>query len=448
MNLSTISTALDMVYKGVRIANAANDFYSVDNEKALSSGQRDIRKGLDVGIILTEGASIIAPALRVSPGVQIGLNIGGGVFDVAQRVSVLACKEEVALGDWVDLGCLVTFRACEITKTTLTLRPEIFNKGQQGVKSINDILNNAALLIANRQVLKKAYPLGKKALAYIFNCCPANRETSLAVPRSFDLGESPPLELQIGAEMAAKISEIREAQTIDGFNEIPSLFVDDRELRRFICPITRKPIRNVLATRTSQSDSTPIYYEKSAVMEYMRNHPGEMPPKWPQGLTFNEQNLADSPETQNWINGRLQVLLDDFKEIPNLMQGDELREKMLGFARNLKIGSTKCSNAKIGREIVKNIDRFIRGTVSIQTVEYEFHPGRSKKIATRVRIVFQYIWKSSQVPSLHNQKIAACVVLGSNDPNEIEISSKVVRCFKELELYISNDLQNLSGNFQ
>lgn len=448
MNISMFTNILSSLNKVVRIGSAARDFQKVGQDQSISDDAKALRQATDIGLIVTGSASLLGNGFNIPHSIKIGLEIGNGGFDVAQRVSVLVCQKEIALDDWVDLGCLITFRACDITKTTLTLRPEVFSGRSEDVIGMVNLAETGVQLVANREALKKSWKLGKKAFQYFCNYCTEREEVSLVIPINPDLGDLLPSELRVDAQTERRFDAVRNAQTIEDFNRIPELFIRDPVLKKFLCPISKKPIRYVASVCDPKNHLHSIYYEKSAIENFMAVNSDQLPPQWPQGLTFTRENIVNDLETQGEIDQHLRLLLENFKETPIVIQRDEVGAKMVLLAKGLGIGNQKISGGEIGDKIIKNIPHFASSTVSVKQLRHLFHSTTAKKPTTKIEIAFYKIFSGNRSISLIDQKKAVCSLLGSTDISEKTIAETVFQRFRKLELYVSHDLQNIAGHFQ
>src|SRR5690606_33718753 len=93
----------------------------------------------------------------------------------------------------------------------------------------------------------------------------------------------------------------------------PEIFINDDLLNQWYCPINQKPIRFILVVDGTQERDEPVYYEKSIITNWIKEHPEQNPPKWPEDIMLSSENLKNANSVQRLINTRLEILLNGFR---------------------------------------------------------------------------------------------------------------------------------------
>lgn len=443
MSVNTLLKIVETANKAVRMVEAGIDCYEVCQSGNLSTAQGVVRATADVGLIAFQAASFGANLRGASPNWRVGLEAGAAIFDVGQRVVVLTSRNDVKLGDWLDLGCSCIFRAAAVTRTTLTLKPEFFGNRDEQIKKISDVLESGATLVQNREQANKIYSFGKRQLVYLIDYCRGQGNLALEVPIEEGIGDEPIIpQLKVDPQMAAAIMEIQGAEIIQQLQKIPCLFSQDLELKKYSCSLSGKPIRHVLVLLGTENSAHPIMYEKDQIIQRLTN--GSIPQNWPQQIPFKRENLVTSLAIQQKINQRLQLLFDDFKSV-SLGPPNAFRTKVINLAAQIGIAGNVKSE-EIVDHLLSKVPSTIGISVSAQKVSYIFH-GEQKKAAIKIVAQTKQALFKPESSSLVEQKRALCAFLGSNAPEDKAAMRKAFQEFNKLELYISADLQKFKGKF-
>ncbi|PIS02058.1 MAG: hypothetical protein COT85_07935 [Chlamydiae bacterium CG10_big_fil_rev_8_21_14_0_10_42_34] len=445
MSCDTLSKAVVFVARTFRVAEAAVDLHELDKNTELSTVQRTSRVATNISLIAFQGSSLISRISGASPNLQLGLEVAASVFDVAQKVSVLSCKDELKLNDYLDLGCTIIFRVTDVTQMTLTLKPSFFDPHTDKVKKAAEFLEAGAQIVAYRDSIGNLFSFGTNQFNNIINYCANPQDISIEVSIDDDLGEDQrPPELRINADTAAAIAQIHDAENIAELEEIPRLFQRDIELRRFSCPITGLPIRHAVVVRGTENQTQPSIYEREVIVQFLREHPGQTPQGWPEGIDCQDTNIVAFPIIQNVINARLQVLFADFKTVPP--PETSTRDKMIRLARALGIGQN-IKNEDLVDRISNSVPQELVSSISLQPIRHSYSGGPLLP-SVRIHVLAVKSLRGKASCSSDDQRKAICALLGSRDKAEKEVLKKVLRNFSALEFYISHDLQHLSGKFQ
>ncbi len=108
----------------------------------------------------------------------------------------------------------------------------------------------------------------------------------------------------------------------------------------FVCPIHQHPIRHVVVVRGTESSAHPIYFEKTAIEHWIRNH--QTPPScWPDGIKYSQENIEGSTLAQEKINQRLTFLFelvtsDHLSAATSMTNQDTLNAWLSNFSLKMK----------------------------------------------------------------------------------------------------------------
>lgn len=114
-----------------------------------------------------------------------------------------------------------------------------------------------------------------------------------------------------------RLDEVRLATTIEDFSSIPKLFLEKQDslLRKYICPLTKKPIRHIVVVRSTRNTPNPLYYEKTAIEQFISRHPNELPNGWPITTPVQLNQIVRHVSKQAEIDSRLTTLFNQTKTI-------------------------------------------------------------------------------------------------------------------------------------
>jgi len=122
-------------------------------------------------------------------------------------------------------------------------------------------------------------------------------------------------ELQFDERYLQELKKVQQARGIEDLDFIPEVFADDQFLRSLRCPITQRPIRHIVVINSMMGDSNHTFYERSAIMDFIDNRPGELPPRWPENTELIAEHLRPFRIIQSQIDEKLQRLLNEFMDI-------------------------------------------------------------------------------------------------------------------------------------
>lgn len=437
--------------KLVQMGQAAANVYECATNDRLPRNQRIIQGITNAGFVALQGATIAAPSAGASPNLRIALEAGVGVCDLAQRVALLTWKKNVQFGDWVDLGCLVLFRVSSVTRTTVTLQPELFEGCQEEVKDLSTFLDTFASIVQFRDVPGRVWVMGKKQLTTIFKYCQGNEEASLELSLDDDLvEEATKVKIILDDETAKLVAEFEDVENIYALDKIPELLREDDELKKFICPLTKQPIRHIVVVAGTQNSPCPVYYEKEDICSYLQRNERDNPPGWPQRVSCNRKNILPSPSAQAQINRRLEAILKDFKEmhLPNSVNEGRLsptKDKIIRLLKEIQISGETPSKI-VADKILNVVPKNVAFNVRAQRMKHKFKEN-VEKIALKITIQKNYGFIKGNDLSVKDQRMALFALIGSSDEAEQEALKKAMKAFKTLELYISQDFESLSAKF-
>ena len=75
---------------------------------------------------------------------------------------------------------------------------------------------------------------------------------------------------------------------------------------------------------STREDEKPVFYERSAIMDFIDNRSGELPPRWPENTELIAEHLASFEFVQSQIDDQLQILFNGpvFRSCANQVLND------------------------------------------------------------------------------------------------------------------------------
>lgn len=234
---------------------------------------------------------------------NLSARIATGTLDVARTITQKTLKDNFGIEDLVDLVAVVVFRASDVASHLHGCETLCENKKPiQYTTAALDTVASGVMVYRSRDKLCKA-------TRFIINLLqerphPVQGSRPPVVPVFIPGGQN--------AEDLEREHEEFLRSVIDWKNlhAIPSLLDRDQGLALFTCSITKRPVRYPLRAKNQDGK---IIYEK-AELEELLNTTQNPPPGWPNDLPFTAQNIEVEEDTQFYIEKRLQILAEQFKQ--------------------------------------------------------------------------------------------------------------------------------------
>ncbi len=164
-------------------------------------------------------------------------------------------------------------------KDTIELKPELLGKHLDKVQFFAPRIEITSVCI---RITKTVAPLLIKYLL--------NQPKSINFSVILSKNDKEIIEIKTDERLVDNFQLVLKATSIEEFNIIPEFFEYDPLLAEFICPLTKKPIRYIVAIRGTEDAPHPIYFEKKAIQALLDTLPLVRPDAWPSELEFNHNN--------------------------------------------------------------------------------------------------------------------------------------------------------------
>lgn len=264
----------------------SNEFSSTEKvHRVATSALFVATQTMDVGVDLASG---------VSSAVKLGARVGVGIADVSRKVSQKVVQDECDFSDAFDIASTAAFRVADVASLAANLYPQQYGD----LNYPADLLQTGAVLAANRHTLINA-KTSVENLLWRRRSLHTNTLTTISIDEKYK----------------REVLEVLQANEIATFKAIPKFFLEDEELKKWICPITEKPIRYISVIQTTIDSDRPFWYEKSAISEWINKYPQRLPSQWPVEISLRQSKLVDYTSVQKMIDKRLLELFNELRAL-------------------------------------------------------------------------------------------------------------------------------------
>ena len=325
--MTMLLKAINLSFNAFEMIKAAADCLDCYQDEKLTSAQKAARIFANTLFFLGQGAQLGTRIIKNSSNCAklITTTIADGTF-VVREVAKVACKSEMTANDYLGLAGHIVFRVSHVTDEACTLIPEWAGIDHDMVQQAAQVANASSLLFINRQKLMETGSNAWKALNQMLH--------SKAMPINIEIRlkkNSNPV-VDVPKEDFESYSEIKNAKSIADFLKIPTVVCCDPVLTKYCCPITKKPIRFVLAVKDPAHGDRLVRYEREAISDLLKTSHAA-PPSWPQGVPCSQEQLFEDRQSQAIIDQQLSALLTGFKEL-KIEKHTENTDDSIAFARN------------------------------------------------------------------------------------------------------------------
>ncbi len=309
------------ITKGVQFFQAAKDINDTCRDENLSTTQKATRIGADSLFMVAQAAEIGAGAKeKSSDKLKFGTRIAAGTTDVVRQIA------QEGLG--VDTLCTIAYRAADVADGSI----ETGYSDKEKLEKYIDALKAAGTILSNRVLLgntaEVACSFTKNMVRDIRNKLKSNPEFVKA-KNSADI---PKLSEDDKAFLKKQVKELEDLANFSNLKNIPKSLSTDPVLKNYICPITKRPIREVMTLDDDRDEIPIIYFEKDAIADWIRNKPETAPPSWPTellSLPIKNPDLRVCRHAQYAIEARLKEIGKDAEiELENLIEDFPFLVKM------------------------------------------------------------------------------------------------------------------------
>jgi hypothetical protein len=412
------------------------------SDKKMTVSEKASRIFLDVVYIAAEAGSLGAARLGYSRQALLNWDALVGGVCVARDVRELLSKENLETGDYIDFLGVLAFRVSRVTNTAAILELSLFGIDRAGLARVSDFSAMAGLVIGNREEIGRRAQNGWNALQTILvyvkeSIVGSNPEISLTIDESQEPA------LTIDPFYANLIRETQTEDSVDRLHSIPELFRFDAVLKQQKCPLSKLSIRFVLAVRGAEPI---LYYERDAILRHIRENPHSLPSKWPANIPLSEEFLEQCPELQQRIDDRLEILLNQFKDIKfNVVENQTVPQ----LARAIGISDPARSDKELAKRIRQNFSsRNVKklSSMSVFTIPYAFSKNGHEKPTRIITLQTNSYKKSDVMVKLQNQNGFLRAILGSSHPSDQAVLDEFSSGSLRISAYISLDLQETHVN--
>lgn len=109
------------------------------------------------------------------------------------------------------------------------------------------------------------------------------------------------------------VLEVQSTKNIEEFALIPPLFQEDAVLRYYSCSLSLKPMRFVYVVQGTENNLAPVFYEKTTILKWLNEYPGEKPRRWPD-IPVSANHLMPWMPIQTFIDRRFRTLFEQTKQ--------------------------------------------------------------------------------------------------------------------------------------
>lgn len=341
-----------------------------------------------------------------------------GVADVAQQVNNIASSEdELNVGDSLRLMQSTAFRAAQIIDERIELQRDFLGSHQSAIKGGVNALGVVSVLLL----------IGDAVIQYL-----GRKPNQIDFVRGFlEEGHSPELDEDSAFEQSIHL--LRSIDNITQLNEIPDLFELDEVLSKYKCSLRGSPIRHIYMLKGTENRTSPIYYERDVILNYLRNHPLQRPTSWPETIPYDVAFLEPNLSKQKEIDGRLELFLSDIKLLPDT----QITHDLLGI--NLEKNDLEMVD-DLFEKICPEIRSQIIG-ISINTVQQVFEEGRAPKLARKIEILTKGSGRASRDFSTEECYEAIDSFLRGKE--DVQLSKELLQAYKKIEILLSQNSQTL-----
>ena len=266
------------------------DIFREFKDESLTTAQKTMRIGAGIFYV---GAQIPRLAIQFrpssSPGeVVLATGIGEGA-DLLRTVSLLACQQRISKDQGMDVVAQVVVAAARVISSFCEKFPSAAGPYTPYIQSVMNVIQFAGGAFRNRQAIQTA---GRTVWSMAVNVLGSDE----APPSTVELRLSVDTDgvLALGNEYAAWMREVHGVNSIDSFQRIPRLFLNDEQLGQYCCPITLQPIR--FSVKAIAQNGECVRYEQEAVVQLLQQQPPRAPPNWPENLPLIVASLSPDEE--------------------------------------------------------------------------------------------------------------------------------------------------------
>jgi hypothetical protein len=301
--IETARIGMNYVPKTFAAVEAANDIREVVNSEKLTQTEKVHRVATCTLFVILQMADIGVNITNCSSNTKVRSRIGVELSHLSREVSKKAIRDEISFDDLIDLLSIATLGGGDIATVLTTEFPNKYGH----LKGYADLLQTLALLGMKRDSVISVL----KAVVHWATDKRVESSQRKATGKE---------------EYMQQLKEVIEASNIGDFTRIPPLFESNPNLMKWICPLTKKPIRYAVVIDVSATSENPIAYEKAAIEKWFADNYGKQPPGWPSKITAGVHRLVDSTSIQEFIDSSLKDLLEGMQEI---LQGQDLEQLAL-----------------------------------------------------------------------------------------------------------------------
>lgn len=300
--------------QGILILYSARDLKNSLQDQEMSAWQKTHRVATDFFTLICQITSLSITfkekSCEIPKDIKITVHAAAGAANVAKAISQKSImREGMKLTDYVEISLTAGIEFANVSKSmgfdvkNLEVALQAAAAGNKVIIHRNEILSAVRaiqrLLARFGQISQLVDPLENPDSA---------RRESERVQTIGDLG--------LNESYLQDVAAVHRARTIEDFELIPQLFVNDRVLITWLCPISKRAIRYIVVVVDSTRESeNSVFYEHSAIMDWIENHPEELPPNWPEAVEYTAVHLDRDEEKQSEIDARLQELLEGLRSV-------------------------------------------------------------------------------------------------------------------------------------
>lgn len=299
-----------------RLSNAEDVLKSLSDSNAAADKLSKAKEAVENATSILEKAKKVTDSVT---NIRVGTRVASGITDLGKQIT----QEGVN----VDTLATVAFRVADIGDSLIENRvclerKENLEKVVQGCAAISTIAwNRKSIHSAGRAGYNCIKGITDGIRSRLNGYQHVNQETNQPEPMELDdmpIPNNNPNQnpAQISAAdiqwINQEANKLRQLIQWEQLQEIPDGFERDIVLMNYMCAISNRPIRHVM---TLNSEEAPImYFERSAVSQWISDSPDQSPPEWPQQSLpppIRNSYFKLCRHSQRIINNRLRVLSED-----------------------------------------------------------------------------------------------------------------------------------------
>ncbi len=402
--MSAASRILDPLVNGINVHAYALEIRRSYANEQLPPSKKALLISMSTLCIGTQWAQIASRMRKIaSLGAKQLIICAAEGSPILHELAHLKCKPLITDEDKLNLIAHAVIAASRSVNACFKELPQQHALPYNTIQFIATLAQPVALLVLHRHQIKTARPIAWRIVVNLLGS---------------DEGALPRIEVRCDENFSKLFQEAVQAKTIADLKKIPSLFYNDRILKKYCCPISKKPIRFIATVQGTSPEDPIIRYEQTEVLRELSATPPKIPKNWPKEIPCAAEFLKEDPVAQEEIDAHLSLLLSETRKEPIAIDSSiiDLARRFVG-RNGLAIGDKILANPRLQNRV---------SSVSVRIKPHIFNGTTHQQKAHIIEVILSPVIKPGRYTS--NLRAAVKALLGSDEESD----------YKELEILAKN----------